>query len=86
MIGLEDESDFAAAQERHLIFAEPRDVFAVEEDVAAAGRIEAGDQAEECAFAAARRAHNGGELTARNLEIDSPENVDAMCAGVDRLG
>ena len=56
MIRLEDEADLAPAQQRHIVFAQARDVLAVEDHLSAGGRVEPGEQAEQRALAAARRA------------------------------
>ena len=53
----------------------------------AAGRsVQAGQQAEQRAFAAARRPHDGGKLAARDFEIDAFEDFHTVSAGVDGLG
>ena len=49
-------------------------------------RIQAGQQPQQRALAAARGAHDGGELSARNFQIDALQDVHAMRAGVDGLG
>ena len=86
MIGLEDESDLAPAQERHLVFAQIGDVLAVQNYLAAGGRVEPGEQAEQRAFAAAGRPHDGGKLAARDREIDAFEDFHTVSAGVNGLG
>ena len=86
MVGLEDEADFAAAELGHGVFAEVRDVFAIEDDLTGGGRVESGEEAEEGAFAAAGGAHDGGKLAAGNFEVDAFEDFDAVGSGVDGLG
>src|SRR4051812_2267057 len=70
LIGLEDEADLTAAEERHLVFAEVGDVFTVEDDLAGGRGIEAGEEAEEGAFAATRWPHDGGKLALWDFEVD----------------
>ncbi len=86
LVGLEDEADFAAAEEGHLVLGEVGDVFAVEDDLAGGGGVEAGEESEEGAFAATGRAHDGGKLAFRDVEVDALEDVDAVGSGVDGFG
>ena len=70
------------------ISSSPRvgDVLAVQDDLAAGRRIEPGKQAEQRALPAAGRAHDRGELAARDLEVDAFEDVHTVGAGVDGFG
>ncbi|MCU1237197.1 MAG: tesA, partial [Candidatus Solibacter sp.] len=86
VVGLKDEADFASTELRHLIFAEIGDIFAVEDDLSTGGRIEAGEQAEQRTFAAARWAHDCRELTAGDFEVDAFEDFDPVRSGIDGLG
>ena len=86
VIALENEADFAAADLRHLVLGEVGDVFTIEDHLAGAGRVEAGEQAEQRALAAAGRTHDGGELAARNEQVDALEDIHAVSTGVDGLG
>jgi acyl-CoA thioesterase I len=81
VIRLEDEPDFAAAHLRHAVFVEVGDVFAIQDHLARSGGIEAGEEAEQGALAAARGSHDGGELAARDIEIDAFEDVHPVSAG-----
>ena len=85
MIGLKDEPDLAAAQQRHLVFSERGDLLAIQHNLAAGGRIQPGQQAQQRALTAARRAHDGGELSARDLQVDSFENIYTVRTGVNGL-
>ncbi len=62
LVGLKDEADFCAAQAGEIVFFQVADFDAVEFDAAGSDGIEAGDQAEQGAFAAAGGAHDGDEL------------------------
>ena len=86
MIRLEDEADFAAAQHGHVVFVEAGDVFAVQQNVAGGRAVQAGQQTQQRAFAAARWSHDGDELAVLDLEIDSAQNVDLVRRGLDALG
>ena len=86
VIGLEHEADFAPAQQRHLVLARGGDVLAVEDHLPAGGRVEPREQAEQRAFSAARRPHDGGKLALRDFEVDTFQDVDAVRAGVDGFG
>ena len=86
MVRLENEADFTPAQEGHLIFAEPGDVLAIQNDVTGTGRVEAGQQAEQGAFAASGWSHNGNELAVLDVKINATQNIDAMRGGLNRLG
>jgi hypothetical protein len=78
MVRLKYEADFAPAHHGQAILFEARNVLAVKNDSAGGGGIEPGEQAEERAFAAARRAHNCHELAGGDFEIDAFKDVDAV--------
>ncbi len=67
MVGLKDEADFAAAQQRHAVFVQAGDVLAVQNDSAGGGRVQARQQAQQRALAAARWSHDGDELAQFNF-------------------
>ena len=82
---LEDEADLLAAQSRQFVFAEGGDVDAVDEDLARARGIEAGQQAQECGLAAARRTDDRHELAGRDRQIEWMQNRQGTAAAIDRL-
>ncbi len=86
LVTLKDESDLAAADHGELVFAEAGDIGAVQHDAARGDRVEAGQQTEQRALAAAGSAHDGHELSGWDLEVDSAENLHAVRAGIDNLG
>ena len=86
MIRLEHEADFAASQEGHAILVETGDIFAIQNDFAGSRGVEAGEQAEESAFAAARGSDDGNELAMLNVEIYATQNVDAMRGRLNGFG
>ena len=86
MIGLKHKTDLAPAHQRQLVFLEPGNLLAVQENLAGGRRIEACQQAQQRALSAAGRAHHGGKLPARNLQLDALQNIDAMRARIDRFG
>ena len=83
VVGLEHKPDFAPAQQRHFVLAKVRDVFAIQQHLAAGGRIETGQQSKERTLSATRRSHNCGKLALWDFEIDALQDFDAMRAGVD---
>ena len=86
LVALENESDFTAADQRQLVFAQSGDVDAVEDDGSRRGRIEAGEQTEQSAFAASRCPHDGYELSSGDLEVDTAQDLDAMAAAIQAFG
>src|SRR4029077_7039260 len=84
--GLKNEADGSAAQVGELILLETGDVCAVEQDLAGGGRIQAGEQAEQGALTASGGSHDGHELAAVHLEIDTLQNLYGMGGGIDALG
>ena len=61
MEGLEDEADLRGPERARLVLAERGEIVAVEHDAAAGRPVEPGEQAEQRALAAARRAHDRHE-------------------------
>ena len=86
VVRLKNETDLAAAQQRHLIFGQPANVLAVEQNLSAGWRVEARHQSQQRALPAPRRTHDGGKLAGRDFQIDTFEDIDTMGAGVDGLG
>ena len=86
MVGLKNEADFAAAQQRHAVLVQAGDVLAIQNDLAGGGRVEAGQKSQQRALAAARWSHDGDELAALNFQIDATQNVDAMSGGGNAFG
>jgi hypothetical protein len=71
LVALENEPQLAAAEPGEVILREADDLFAVEEDAAGGGIIEAGEEAEQGAFAAAGGSHDGDELAGGYVEIEA---------------
>jgi len=65
---LEHEPDLLAAQPSQAVLAKSRDVHAVDQDVTGGWRVETRNEAEQRGLAAAGRADDRDELSARNLE------------------
>ena len=83
MVGLEDEADFAPAQQRERVLVHAGDLLAVENDGARGGRVKSGQQPEQRALAAAGGTGNGDELAARNVQIHTLQDFDPVNPGVD---
>ena len=62
-----------------------RDTQPGKDDLAAAGRVDAGDQVQERRLATARRAHDGDELTPCQLELDAAERPHWRRLGLEAL-
>ena len=86
MIGLEDEADMLAPQRGELLGPEPGGRMAADADRAAGRRQHAAEHGQERGLAAARRAHQQGELAAGEREIDALERLDAPGALAEHLG
>ena len=84
--GLEDEPGPVAAQPRGAVVGELADDLALEDDLAARGPVEAAEQLQERALAAARRAHERDELTGGHGQGDAAQRVDGRLAERVRLG
>lgn len=86
MIGLIDETDFAASKDRHPVFGKSCDVLSIQQDPAARRRVQSRDQAEQRGLPAAGRSHDGHELPARDIQIDASQDVHAAGACIEGLG
>ena len=86
VIGLKNEADGAPAQHRQPVFLQARDLFAGQADAAGGGRVEPRQQAQQRAFSAARRSHDGDELALRHIEIDALQDLDTPGSGSDGFG
>src|SRR4030095_4447771 len=64
---LKDEADQPAAQLGQIVFAHSGDLAPAQTDAARSRRVESADKPEQRRFAAARRADDRDELTARHL-------------------
>src|SRR5258705_4851403 len=73
VLGLEDDPDAGSAKAHPVRLVGPRQVQAVDDDAASRGSIRPGKQAEERRLAGAGSAHEGQELTLRDLEVDAAE-------------
>jgi len=80
---LEDEAQSSPPVARQRGFAERADGDAVYADFAARGAVQSGDQVEQGGFAAARGAHDGGELPGGNAERDVRERCLPRATVVD---
>jgi hypothetical protein len=75
---LEDESDLATAKERALVFAERGQVLAVQPDGAAVRLVNAADEVEQRALAAAAFAQDGNELALRKRDTQIAQHAACM--------
>ena len=82
---LKDEADFLAAQPCQPVLVEARDVHLVDEHVARARRVEAGDETEQRGLAAARRPHDRQELSLRHLERQRVQDGERLGAAHHRF-
>ena len=67
---LEDETDLMAAQQGELVVVHAGQILAVEHDVSASGRIKSGQRVHQRGFARAGRAHDDGEFSLFEGDID----------------
>ena len=72
---LEDEAEAFAADAGELRLAQPRDIDALEEVVAARRPVEAAEDVHERRFARARRAHDGDELARAGRSGSTPRSA-----------
>jgi hypothetical protein len=86
LVTLENETNLPTSDKSQFVFAQPGDVDAVEDNGSRGGGIEAGEQSEQGAFAAAGGPHDGDKLAGRDIEIDAAEDVDAMAPAFEALG
>ena len=70
LVALKDEADFGAADAGHVVLFQVGDIGAVEEDAASGWSVETGEEAEQCALAAAGCTHNCDKFAMRDLEGD----------------
>jgi len=83
---LEDEPDLLAAQSGELVLAERGDIGAVNQDRPRRGRVEAGNQTEQCRLAAARGADDREELTRGDREVQGMKDRERTASAHHRLG
>ena len=83
---LEDEAGPVAAQARGLVVVEGADRLALEEDLAGRRPVEAAEELEERALAAARRTHQGDELAGRHGQGHAAQGLDGRLAEGIGLG
>ena len=84
--GLKYKSDLAPAHFRHPVFREAGDVLAIEQNLAAGGVVESGEQTQQGTLSASRGPHNCNEFTARDAQIDSPQDFDPVRGRFDCAG
>ncbi len=85
LIRLEHKSNLAPAHYRELVFAQSRDIRAIQHDISSRGGIQARKQAQQSALTAARSAHDRHELSSGNFEIDSAKDLHAVCSSINDL-
>ena len=71
-----DHANLAVAYAGELAFIHPGDVDAVKQDLPGGGRIESGDDAQQCRLAGARRTNDGDELTRKHAQTDALKERD----------
>ena len=85
VVGLEDEADRAAAQQREVAVVERVEAGAVDLDPALGRPVEAGEDVQQRGLARARRAHDGGEAAGRERDVDAAQGVDGGGAVAEAL-
>src|SRR6266516_599273 len=75
---LEHHADLLVANGGEPALAHARDLDPIDEDLAAGRVVEPGDDAEQRAFAAARRPDDAHELAALDAEADAVQDLDAV--------
>ena len=83
---LEDEAEPLAADAGEVRLAQPRDIDALEEIVAAGRPVEAAENGHQRRFARARRAHDGDELAALDRQADAAQRFDLDVADDEGAG
>lgn len=78
---MEDDAERVAAVVREFALAGGVEREAVHTDLAGGGGVEAAEDVEECAFAAAAGAGDGGEVAGGEIERDAVEGTDFAGAG-----
>src|SRR5690606_22475892 len=86
VVELEDEADVLGAPARQFAGLELVDALAVDADAAGGGRVQAADQVQQGGLARARRAHQGDEGTALDLEVDAVQHFHLLLAAGVVLG
>src|SRR5262245_16069924 len=76
VIGLEDETEFFPSKLGKLVLTQLRDVLTVDDNAARCRCIETGNQAEQSALAASRRAHDGDELSGGNVKREVANDLN----------
>ena len=82
---LEHEADLACAQRGAGVFADGKQVFAVDAHRAARGRVEPGDDGQQRALARTRGADDGHGLARGQAEMDIAQNIQRAGGIGDRL-
>ena len=85
---LEDEAELVAPQAGERAVVEPGELDAVDRDGARGRAVQAGEQVHERRLARARRAHDGGEATRREVDGHVDEGVHggvALAEGAAQL-
>ncbi len=75
---LKNEANLAPPHFRHAVFGKARDIFPIQQQLAAGGCIEARQQPEERAFPAAGGPHYGHELSSWNGQIDAAQDLHSV--------
>ena len=78
---LEDEADLVTAQQCQLVIVHTGQVLAIEHDVAAGGRVKAGQSVHQRGFAGAGRSHDGGEPALFEGDVDTAQRVHRVASG-----
>ncbi len=78
---LEHESHPLAAKAGERVVVERREIGAVDEDLAAVGPVESGDEVEQRRLADAGLAHDADELATCDLEVEAPQYGQPARAG-----
>ena len=76
VVGLEDEADLAAAQQREVAVVEAVEARAGDLDPALGRPVEAGEDVQQRRLARARRAHDRGEAAAVERDVDAAQRLD----------
>jgi hypothetical protein len=82
---LEHEADLLATQPGERVLRKAGDVDAVDQHLAGTRRVEAGDETEQRGLAAARRPHDGHELTFADLKRERMQDGERFGAARDGL-
>jgi acyl-CoA thioesterase I len=82
--GLKHKTDLAPANPGHAVFRETCNVLAVEQNLAARRAVESGEKAQQRAFSASGRPHDGHELPAGDRQIDTAQDFYFMRGRLDR--